>query len=253
MTIEQDLTKDCVKWIKTYFKYCGNGCNAVIGISGGKDSSVVAALCCKALGPERVIGVMMPNGIQKDIGDSRKICEFLGIKNLTVDISSAYNDMKRTIFNADSSIELSQQTLINLAPRIRMTALYGISQSMNGRVSCNSNFDEALMGYCTLWGDCAGDFAPLRYLHVSQVVKIGDELGLPHELTHKAPADGLTGQSDEDKMGFSYADVEHMYKLINNRAFQELTVNEKKAWDRMKQNSWKEAMLNVPSFTPNNF
>lgn len=198
----QDIKDQCVEWIKNFFKENGPDCNAVIGISGGKDSAVVSALCCEALGKERVIGVLMPNGEQKDIDDAKLVVEFLGIKHYIINIQDAYqailNQMK------ESNIEISEQTVINLPPRIRMSTLYAISQSHNGRVANNCNLSEDWVGYSTRYGDAAGDFSPISNLTVSEVRKIGAVLNLPDKLVNKVPNDGLSNQSDEDKLGFTY-------------------------------------------------
>ena len=196
-----------VKWIRDWFEVNGNGCNAVIGISGGKDSSVVAALCVEALGRDRVIGVTMPNGVQKDISDSMMLINHLGIRYFNVNIADTYNALMNTIGEqfAPQGIEISRQTTINMPPRLRMTTLYAVSQSMNGRVANTCNLSEDWVGYSTRYGDAAGDFAPLGGLTVTEVKAIGRELGLPIELVDKTPSDGLSGLSDEDNLGFTYA------------------------------------------------
>lgn len=204
----------CVEWIRDWFESNGKNCNAVIGISGGKDSSVVAALCVEALGKDRVIGVLMPNGMQSDIEDSIDLVEHLGIDFTQVDIADGYNGILRNIDSMyvqqnDKSrrghlIEISEQTKINLPARIRMATLYAISQSFNGRVANTCNLSEDYIGYSTRWGDSVGDFAPLANLTSEEVVAIGDACGLPYELTHKTPSDGLCGKTDEDNFGFTY-------------------------------------------------
>ena len=196
-----------VQWIRDWFEANGKGCNAVIGISGGKDSSVVAALCVEALGVDRVIGVTMPNGVQKDISDSMMLINHLGIRYFNVNIADTYNALMNTIGEqfAPDGIEISRQTIINMPPRLRMTTLYAISQSMNGRVANTCNLSEDWVGYSTRYGDAAGDFAPLGGLTVAEVQAIGRELGLPIDLVDKTPSDGLSGKSDEDNLGFTYA------------------------------------------------
>ena len=196
-------TKDrIVLWIKEWFEENGDGCKAVIGISGGKDSSVVAALCVEALGKDNVFGVFMPNGIQRDIEDAYKLSTHLGIKTIEVNIADAVIGLvKRINFGG---LALSEQAEINLPPRIRMSTLYAVSQSINGRVACTDNLSESYIGYSTRWGDNVGDFCPLANLTSDEVIAIGDVLGLPYELTHKIPSDGLCGKSDEDNFGFTY-------------------------------------------------
>ena len=211
------VKENVVKWIKDIFETNGKGCNAVVGISGGKDSSVVAALCVEALGKEKVIGVLMPNGVQNDISDSVKLVEHLGIKYLTVNISDAYNGVINeinSIFIPErdgyEDIVISEQTKVNLPARIRMSTLYAVSQSMNGRVMNTCNLSEDWVGYSTRYGDAAGDFSPISSLTSGEVVKIGKVCGLPDELIYKAPSDGLCGKTDEDNLGFTY-DVLNTY------------------------------------------
>ena len=197
-----------VGWIRDWFEENGKGCNAVIGISGGKDSSVVAALCVEALGRDRVIGVTMPNGIQPDIDDSIKLIGHLGIKRYNVNIGASFDALMAEVESALGR-EASDQTRINMAPRLRMTALYAVSQSNNGRVANTCNLSEDWVGYSTRYGDAAGDFSPLGGLTVQEVKAVGRELGLPADLVDKAPSDGLTGKTDEDNLGFTYAVLDH--------------------------------------------
>lgn len=211
------VKNDCVEWICNWFKENGPGCNAVIGISGGKDSSIVAALCVEALGRERVIGVLMPQGEQHDIDKSYLLAKHLRIRALECDISNSVRAVQESIqygfegtkisdmreLNPDS-FPLSDQTMINLPPRIRMATLYAISQTLNGRVSNNCNLSEDWVGYSTRWGDSVGDFSPLSNLTVTEVKQIGYTLNLPADLIEKTPDDGLCGKTDEDNLGFSY-------------------------------------------------
>ncbi|MBR5420622.1 MAG: NAD(+) synthase [Lachnospiraceae bacterium] len=192
----------CVEWIKEFFEHNGPGCNAVLGISGGKDSSVAAALCVRALGKERVIGVRMPNGKQPDIDAAVKLCEFLGIRSFEVNIAGAYQAVMEELSGA--GIPISEQARINLAPRIRMSTLYAVSQCHNGRVVNTCNLSEDWVGYSTRYGDAAGDFSPMAGFTVQEVKALGHYLGLPEELVEKVPGDGLCGKSDEDNLGFSY-------------------------------------------------
>ena len=194
--------QDCAAWIKDWFAANGPQSPAVIGLSGGKDSSIVAALCVKALGVDRVFGVLMPNGTQSDIDVARRIAQHLGIKSAEVNIAPAFGGLSESIEGA--GIELSKQSVINMPPRIRMAALYAVSQSMGGRVSNNSNRSEKYVGYSTIFGDSAGDFSPLSNLTVTEVKEVGRALGLPDEFIEKPPSDGLTGKTDEDNIGFTY-------------------------------------------------
>ena len=199
-----EVKDKCVEWIRDFFDKNGKDCNAVVGISGGKDSSVGAALCVEALGKDRVIGVLMPNHIQDDIQFSHILCEHLGIKNYTVDVGLAIDDLLNNIHYRVTDTEISNQTKINLPARIRMATLYAISQSMNGRVANTCNLSEDWVGYATRYGDAAGDFSPLSQLTVTEVKEIGRVLGLPTELVDKTPSDGLCGKTDEDNLGFTY-------------------------------------------------
>lgn len=195
------VTTNLIAWLQRTFATNGPGCNAVLGISGGKDSTVAAALCTRALGKERVIGVLLPNGTQNDIEDSRAVVKHLGIKSYELNIQAPF---KAVLQELSAHTTPSEQTRINLAPRLRMAVLYAVSQSCNGRVVNTSNLSEAWVGYSTRYGDSAGDFAPLLHLTASEVKAIGHELGLPNYLVEKTPSDGLSGKSDEDKLGFTY-------------------------------------------------
>lgn len=197
---------DCVNWIREWFEQNGKGCNAVLGISGGKDSSVTAALLVEALGKDRVYGVLMPRGEQADIKDSYTLVEHLGIKYSVINVGPACDAEEEAI--KASGVELSRQSVINLPPRIRMATVYAISQSMNGRVANTCNLSEDWVGYSTKYGDAAGDFSPLCHLTVTEVRLLGKELGLPLTLVEKAPSDGLCGKTDEDNLGFTYATLD---------------------------------------------
>ena len=197
----QKVTEACVQWVRDFFAENGPGCNAVLGISGGKDSSVAAAVCVEALGKDRVIGVLMPNGEQHDIDMAHLLCEHLGIENYVVNIHDAVEGVKNAI---PAGLELSNQSLVNLPPRIRMATVYAVSQSRNGRVVNTCNLSEDWVGYSTRYGDAAGDFSPLSHLTVDEVKQVGRYLGLPDVLVDKVPIDGLCGKTDEDNLGFSY-------------------------------------------------
>ena len=195
----------CVEWIRKFFDENGPGCNAVLGISGGKDSSVVAALLVEALGKDRVIGVLMPNGEQADIDVAYKLVNHLGIKYYVVNIK----DAMQGIINAfPEDLPMSEQSKINLAPRIRMSTVYAVSQSVNGRVANTCNLSEDWVGYSTRYGDSVGDFSPCSHFTVQEVKEIGRLLGLPSDIVDKAPSDGLCGKTDEDNLGFTYAELD---------------------------------------------
>ena len=190
-------------WIRDWFEENGRDCNAIVGISGGKDSSVAAALCVRALGVDRVIGVLMPNGEQSDIAISRLLVEHLGIRHFVVNIHDGYQGLLGEVRRQLGDV--SRDTEINLAPRLRMATLYAVAQSNNGRVANTCNLSEDWVGYSTRYGDSAGDFSPLSMLCVREVKALGRELGLPECLVEKVPIDGLCGQTDEEKLGFTYA------------------------------------------------
>ena len=194
------VKNDCVKWIRDFFEENGKGCNAVIGISGGKDSSIVAALCVEALGRDRVIGVLMPNGEQSDIDMAKLLVSHLGIKHFIVNIKDAVDGVINNI-----PFELQRQSLVNLPSRIRMSVLYAVSQSNNGRVANTCNLSEDWVGYSTRYGDSVGDFSPCSNITVDEMKQIGKILGLPDVLINKPPIDGLSGKTDEDNLGFTYA------------------------------------------------
>ena len=243
------LKDEAIEWVRSYFEKNGNAqTKAVIGISGGKDSSTVAALCCAALGKDRVIGVMMPNGFQADIADSKKLCDFLGIKNYTVNIEDAYKGLTNSIQGVTGVAEIPAQYRTNTPARLRMATLYGIAAiEGNARVSNNGNLSERLAGYFTLWGDGAGDFAALANLYVDEVVELGLSLGLPEELCHKAPTDGMSGKTDEDNLGFTYADLRAVAEGKTDGMNADKAAAIKK---RIEMMDFKKQLLNIPCFTP---
>ena len=195
----------CVLWIRKFFEENGPGCNAVVGISGGKDSSVAAALCVEALGADRVIGVLMPQGEQHDIDMAHLLVNHLGIRHYVVNIKDAVDGL---IGALPADMEKTPQTLQNIPPRVRMTTLYAISQSNNGRVCNTCNLSEDWVGYSTRYGDSVGDFSPLSNLTVGEIKEIGRLLNLPPALVDKVPIDGLCGKTDEDNLGFTYATLD---------------------------------------------
>ena len=195
------VIEQACEWIVDFFEKNGKGCSAVLGISGGKDSSVAAALCVKALGKDRVIGVLMPNGEQSDIDCAHLLVEHLGIKSYTVNIKDGFDGIVNAI---PKELALTEQARVNLAPRLRMSTVYAVSQCCNGRVVNTCNLSEDWVGYSTRYGDSVGDFSPLSHLTVTEVKAIGRALGLPAKLVDKVPSDGLSGKTDEDNLGFTY-------------------------------------------------
>lgn len=229
---------DVVNWIREFFEANGKDSPAVLGISGGKDSSVVAALCVEALGKDRVVGVLMPNGEQADIDMAQLLVDHLGIKHYIINIKDAVEGVKNAM---PEGFELSNQSLINLPPRIRMSTVYAVSQSLNGRVANTCNLSEDWVGYSTRYGDSVGDFSPLSKLTVTEVKAIGRELGLPEVLIDKVPSDGLTGKTDEDNLGFTYAVLD---KYIRTGEIED--INTKERIDRLnKMNKFKLEIMPI--------
>lgn len=201
----EKVKKECIEWIRGFFEENGKDCSAVVGISGGKDSSVTAALCVEALGKERVIGVLMPCGEQADIDAAYMLVNHLGIRHYVVNVKDAVDGV---LNNIPDDLEILNQTRVNLPARIRMATLYAVSQSSNGRVANTCNLSEDWVGYSTRYGDAAGDFSPLSRLTVTEVKAIGRLLGLPAALVDKTPIDGLSGKTDEENLGFTYDELD---------------------------------------------
>ena len=199
------IKNECVEWIRDFFEKNGKGCNAVVGISGGKDSSVAAALCVEALGRDRVIGVLMPCGEQHDIDMAQLLVDHLGIKHYIINVKDAVDGI---INSLPKDLSITSQTVQNVPPRIRMSTLYAVSQSVNGRVVNTCNLSEDWVGYSTRYGDSVGDFSPMSFLTVTEVKAIGRVLGLPDVLVDKTPIDGLCGKTDEENLGFTYAELD---------------------------------------------
>ncbi len=235
----QKVKDECVQWIRDFFRDNGPECNAVVGISGGKDSSTVAALCAEALGKERVIGVLMPNGVQSDIDAAELLVAHLGIRHYVVNIKDAVDGVKNSI-----PFPLTKQSAVNLPARIRMATLYAVSQSHNGRVANTCNLSEDWVGYSTRYGDAAGDFSPCSHLTVQEVKAVARVLGLPESLVEKVPIDGLSGKTDEENLGFTYAELD---RYIRTGVIED---EEKKARiDRLHAANLFKLQL-MPSFDP---
>ena len=217
----EKVKNQCVEWIRNFFEENGKGCNAVVGISGGKDSSVAAALCVEALGKDRVIGVLMPQGEQHDIDKAFMLVNHLGIKHYVVNVKDAVEGILSAL---PEDLQVTAQTVQNIPPRIRMSTLYAVSQSCNGRVCNTCNLSEDWVGYSTRYGDSVGDFSPMSNLTVTEVKEIGYLLGLPRELVDKTPIDGLCGKTDEENLGFTYATLDRYIRTgeIDDEATKEL-------------------------------
>ena len=214
-----------IEWIKQYFKDNGKDCNAIIGISGGCDSSVTAALLVKALGKDRVIGVLMPNGDQYDIDCSYQLVKFLDIKYYVININKPYLELTNEI---DTKLKIDSKSYdiyrTNTPSRLRMVTLYGISGLFNGRVANTCNLSEEYVGYSTKFGESAGDFSPISNFTKTEVRELGEELGLPKNLIYKVPEDGMSFKSDEEKLGFTY---EVLDKYIRTGEIDDLKIKEK--------------------------
>ena len=238
-------TKDeIVTWIRNYFRKNGSDCNAVIGMSGGKDSTIVAALCCEALGKDRVFGVIMPNNAMKDSDIAAEICEYLDIDYMDINIGEAYDSLTNEL--AANDIKLSSNAATNLPARLRMSTLFMVAQSVNGRVANTCNFSEDYIGWATLFGDGAGQFSPLGKLTVTEVKQIGYELGLPKKFIEKIPADGLTDKSDEDNFGFTY---QFLDRYIRTGDFGNDTATAARIDKMHDVNTFK--LLPMPMYNPN--
>ena len=236
-----EVKDKAVEWIREFFDNNGSSCNAIVGISGGKDSSVVAALCVEALGKDRVLGVLMPNGKQSDIDMSFQLVKHLGIESVTVNIGDIVGATYSAIKSTDPT-PISTQTKTNLPARIRMSVLYAISQSHNGRVANTCNLSEDYVGYATRYGDGAGDFSPLANLTVTEVKAVGRVLGLPTCLVDKIPTDGLCGKTDEDNLGFTYDTLD---KYIRTGIIEDTVIKEK---IDVMHNKNKFKLESMPSF-----
>jgi NAD+ synthase len=233
---------EIVQWIREYFdkNAADRNCHAVVGLSGGKDSSTVAALCVKALGADRVIGVLMPQGEQWDIGFSHELADHLGIKKCVVNIKDSVDAVFKAL--KEGGLLLNRQATINTPARIRMSVLYAVSAIVNGRVANTCNLSEDWVGYSTKFGDSAGDFSPISGLTVTEVKAVGRELALPAKFIDKMPADGLSGLSDEENLGFSYNVLD---KYIREGICENKSVKEK--IDNLHRNNLHKLQL-MPSY-----
>lgn len=199
--------ENVIKWIYNYVEKIGAK-GVVVGNSGGKDSATVIAMATKALGKDRVVTIAMPcNSISGDLEDARLVAEKFEVPFLEVDLTNTYNELENTINNSFKNIELNKDSKINMKPRLRMTTLYAIAQTLEYLVIGTGNLCERMVGYTTKWGDSASDFNPIANFTVEEVLAIGEYLGVPDKIIHKAPNDGLGGQTDEEKMGVTYKQI----------------------------------------------
>lgn len=207
----KNIKNEIIKFIKDYVSNA-HAKGVVLGMSGGKDSFVVAALASEAIGSENVFGIIMPNGNQTDLNDAIFECEHLKIKYTILNIENLYNETISLTKSALKTETLSKATTLNIAPRLRTNLLYSVAGTLGYLVANTSNLSERMIGYSTKWGDSVGDFAPLLSLTKTEVQELGIELGLPENLVYKKPADGLTGFSDEDIIGFSYSELDEFIR-----------------------------------------
>lgn len=281
--------------IETHMKMWAEQTNAknfVVGISGGKDSTVVAMLLCAIFGKERVYGVMMPQEYQNDLIDSIDVCQILGIHYTNVNIGDSVSSITSQVWDKrkESGIYPTKDMEINLPARIRMSTLHAIGQCVDGRVINTSNLSEDMVGYATQFGDNAGAYAPLQGLTVTEVMALGDYVadklfgeikyvkvgsksillcmdddfrnsgieepspavkrGTLHLLIRKTPVDGLQAQTDEERLGFTYADLDKFIRIDEGSdEFKEMIRK------KYKQNKFKLEIVQMPqpdfSYLPN--
>lgn len=238
----EKTTAELTDWVKSYFEQTASpDTKAVLGISGGKDSSVAAAICVKALGKDRVIGILMPKGEQADIDCSQLLVNTLEIENYTINIGDTVNSFTNEL---EKHLKLTNQAIINTPARIRMTTVYAVAACLNGRVVNTCNLSEDWVGYSTKFGDAAGDFSPLSTLTVTEILQVGDYLGLPYQLVHKIPIDGLCGKTDEENLGFTYAELDRYIRGITDLSDKP---DLKEKIDRMHRNNLHKLQL-MPKF-----
>lgn len=240
----KDQLNKCIEWTKNWFDTNLPGHKAVLGMSGGKDSTIAAAILAKALGPENVIGVAMPD-INQSLNDADKICKYLGITYLCMPIgliTKGFESLQCDDFY------WSNQTKTNIPPRIRMTMLYAVAQTYKGVVVNTCNLSESYVGYETLFGDLAGSMSPIKNLTATEIIAFGDELGLPKEWVHKMPDDGLpNSKPDEEKFGFTYEELDTWIRTGKDPISDKMALIIK----RYNESKFKREIVNIPSFNPN--
>ena len=235
----KELTQKVVDWTGDFFKTVGKT-DAVLGISGGKDSSVVAAICVAALGKEHVHGVLLPCGIQKDISCSYQLVDHLGIDYDVQDIETLVKESLALVPGADKSYDAKT----NAPARIRMNQIMVTAQTHGWLMANTCQRNEECVGFSSIWGDSCGSFSPLGLLTVDEVIEIGDDLGLPYELTHKVPIDGLQPLSDEEKLGFSYKELSDLIRKGISGEHYDLIMQ------KFYANNFKLEMIKIQKFDP---
>lgn len=235
----KELTQKVVDWTGDFFKTVGKT-DAVLGISGGKDSSVVAAICVAALGKEHVHGVLLPCGIQKDISCSYQLVDHLGIDYDVQDIETLVKESLALVPGADKSYDAKT----NAPARIRMNQIMVTAQTHGWLMANTCQRNEECIGFSSIWGDSCGSFSPLGLLTVDEVIEIGDDLGLPYELTHKVPIDGLQPLSDEEKLGFSYKELSDLIRKGIRGEHYDLIMQ------KFYANKFKLEMIKIQKFDP---
>ena len=203
-----------VKFIRAYYDRYDLG-GVVIGISGGKDSGVVAGLFAEAIGPDRIIGVTLPcHSKETDKNDAQLVADYYGFKMINYDLTKVFDAFKEQVdLLGDYTEEELKNSDINLKPRLRMAAVYytaALYTALTGKtyiVAGTGNKCEEYVGYFTKGGDSVSDIKVLADLTVDEVIKIGEVLNVPKEVLYKAPSDGLSGMTDEEKIGVKYKDI----------------------------------------------
>ena len=235
----KELTQNVVKWTKETFDRLGIT-DMVLGISGGKDSSVVAGIGVAALGKEHVHGILLPCGIQKDISDSYKLVDHLGIDFDVQDIETLVKESLALVPGADKSYDAKT----NVGARLRTNQIMVTAQTHGWLMANTCQRNEDVVGYATLWGDSVGSFSPLGMLTVTEVIEIGDDLGLPYELTHKTPIDGLQPLTDEEKLGFTYKELSDLIRFGIKGEHYDLIMQ------KFNANRFKLELIRLPKFDP---
>lgn len=244
--LQQEMEK-AIEWIKKYVKNSGAK-GIVIGNSGGKDSATVLAMATKAIERENIVAVYIPcNSQSSDLEDAKLVTKTFGVKFIAVDLSNSYKEMEKEI-NMQLFQNLSKEAIINIKPRLRMTTLYGIAQTLEYLVIGTGNLCESMVGYTTKWGDNSSDFNPIGNFTVDEVLEIGKLLGVPEKILKKAPNDGLGGLTDEEKMGIKYSQIAEMIETGNTEE-----KSKQEILRRYQNSKHKRSLVPVYKFERRNF